>query len=126
MRPRELKKQEHKTRCTILDEERDAFAVLVSFIVDLVPLALELRAPNYVWIRLRQPEAEQRQHRLLASVFRVLKVHFPDLALQVEHKENVHACYRVWSGQIPTRVGVKTVKASGTRSEASGDMWLWA
>ena len=53
-------------------------------------------------------------------------MHFPDLALQVEHKENVPACYRVWSGQIPTRAGVKTIKASDTRSEASGDMWLWA
>ena len=98
MHPRELKKQEHEARCTILDEERATFVVLVGFIVDLVPLALELRAPNYVRIRLRQPETEQRLHRLLASVFRVLTVHFPDLALQVEHKENVHACYRVWSG----------------------------
>ena len=53
-------------------------------------------------------------------------MHFPDLTLQVEHKENLHACYRMWSGQVPTRAGVKTVKASGTRSEASGDMWLWA
>ena len=65
MRPRELKKQEHETRCTILDEEHTAFAVLVGFIVDLVPLALELRAPNYVRIRLRQPETEQRVHDCL-------------------------------------------------------------
>ena len=58
MRPREFKKQEHETRCTILDEEPAAFAVLVGFSVDLVPLALELRAPNYVRIRLRQPETK--------------------------------------------------------------------
>ena len=32
----------------------------------------------------------------------------------------------VWSGQVPTRAGVITVKASGTRSEVSGGMWLWA
>ena len=75
-----------------------AFVFLVGFIVDLVPLALESRDANYVWIRLRQQETEQRLHRLVALVFRVLVVHFPDLAVQVEHKENVHACYRVWSG----------------------------
>ena len=126
MRPRELKKHEHEAQCTILDEERATFAVLVGFIVDLVPLALESGAPNYVRIRLRQPETEQRLHRLLASIFSVLKVHFPDLTLQVEHKENEHVCYRVWSGQVPTRAGVKTIKASGARSEASGNMWLWA
>ena len=62
MRPRELKKHEHEARCTILDEERTAFVVLVGFIVDLVPLALESRAPNYVRIRLRQPETEERLH----------------------------------------------------------------
>ena len=50
-------------------------------------------------------------------------MHFPDLALQVEHKENEHVCYRVWS---PTRAGVETFKGSGTRSEVSGGMWLWA
>ena len=126
MRPRELKKHEHETRCTIPDEEHAAFVVLVGFIVDLVPLALESRAPNYVRIGLQQPETEHRLHRLLASVFRVLNVHFQDLALQVEHKENEHVCYRVWSGQVPTHAGVKTIKASGTRSEASGDKWLWA
>ena len=126
MRPRELKKHEHGTQCTILDEKRAVFVVLVGFIMDLVPLALESRAPNYVRIRLRQPETEQRLHQLLASVFRVLKVHFPDLALQVEHKENEHVCYTVWCGQAPTCAGVKTIKASGTRSEASGDKWLWA
>ena len=53
-------------------------------------------------------------------------MHFPDLALRVEHKENTHACYRIWSGQVPPRAGIKMVKASGTRSEVSGDMWLWA
>ena len=126
MRPREMKKHEHKARYTILDEERAAFVVLVGFIVDLVPLELESQAANYVRIKLRQPETMQRLHRLLASVFRVLTVHFLDLALQVEHKENVHACYRVWSGQVPTRASVKTAKASGTRSEVSGGMWLWA
>ena len=126
MGPRELQKHEHEARCTILDEERAAFVVLVGFIMDLVPLALGSRAPNYVRIRLQQPETEQRLHLLLASVFRVLRVHCPDLALQVEHKENEHVCYRLWSGQVPTRVGVKTVKASGTRSEVSGGMWLWA
>ena len=110
MCPRELKKHEHEARCTIVDEECAAFVVLVGFIVDLVPLAIQLRAPNYVRIRLLQPETEERLHRLLASVFRVLTVHFPDLALQVEHKENEHVCYRVWSGQVPTRAGVKTLK----------------
>ena len=29
-------------------------------------------------------------------------------------------------GQVPTRAGIKTIKASGTRSNASGGMWLWA
>ena len=62
--------------------------MLWGYIVDLVPLALELQAPNYVWIKLRQAETEQRLHRLLALVFRVLKVHFPDLGPQLEHKEN--------------------------------------
>ena len=95
MRPRELKKLEHEAQCTLLDEERAAFVVLVGFIVDLVPLALEARAANYVRMRLRQPQTKQRLHQLLASVFRVLTVHFPDLALQVQHKENVHACYRM-------------------------------
>ena len=88
MRPRELKKHEHEARCTILDEERATVVVLVGFIVDPVPLALEPRAPNDVRIRLQQLKAEQRRHRLLASVFTVLTVHSPDLALQVEHKEN--------------------------------------
>ena len=126
MRPRELKKLEHEARCTLLDEERIAFADLVGFIVDLIPLAGEARTDHYVRIRLRQPETEPRLHRLLASIFRVPTVHFPDLALQVEHKENVHACYRIWCGQVPTRARIKTTKASGTRSEASGGMWLWA
>ena len=126
MRPRELKKQEDETRCTILDKESAAFVVLLGFIVDLVPLALELRAPKYVRIRLRQPEPEQTLHRLLATGFRVLKLHLPHLTLQVEHKENVHACYRVWSTQIPIRADVKTINASGTRSAASGNMRLWA
>ena len=126
MRPCEPKKHEHEAHCTLLDEERAAFVVLVGFIVDLVPLAHEAQVANYVQIRLRQPETEQRLHRLLASIFRMLAVHFPNLALQVEHKENVHACYRVWSGQVPTRAGIKTIKASGTRSEVSGSMWLWA
>ena len=76
--------------------------------------------------RLRQPDTEQRLHRLLASVCRVLMVHFTDLALHVEHKENVHACYRVWSGQVTTCAGVETIKVSGTRSEVCGGMWLWA
>ena len=131
MRPRELKKNEHQAQCTILGEERAAFGVLVGFIVDLVPLAFESRAPNYVGINLRQPEtegwlSEQRLHRLLVSAFRVPKVHFPSLALQVEHKENEHVCYSVSCGQVPTCACVKTIKASGTRSHASGDMWPWA
>ena len=126
MRPRELKKLEHEAWCTLLDEERTAFAVLVGFILDLIPLAPEAQTENYVRIRLRQPKAKQRLQQLLASGFRVLTVHFPDLALQVEHTENVHACYRMWFGQVPTRAGIKTIKASGTRSEASGGMWLWA
>ena len=74
------------------------FAVVVGFIVDLIPLALETRAANYVRMRPRQPETEQRLHQLVASVFRVLTVHFPKLALQVEHKENVHAYCRILSG----------------------------
>ena len=53
-------------------------------------------------------------------------MHFPDLAVHVEHKDNEHVYYRVWSSQVPSRAGVKTVKASGTRSEVSGGMWLWA
>ena len=126
MRPRELKKLEHEARCTLLDEERTAFAILVGFIVDLIPLAPKARTENYVRTRLRQPEAKQRLHRLLASFFRVLTVHFPDLVLQVEHNENVHACYRIWSSQVPTCAGIKTIKASGTGSEASRGMWLWA
>ena len=95
MRPRELKKLQHEARCALLDEEHNVFVVLVGFIVDLVPLALEARAAKYVRIRLRQPETEQRLHWLLASVFRVPTVHFPDLAPQVEHKENAHVCYSV-------------------------------
>ena len=86
---------------------------------DTGKLALEARAVSCVR---RQPETEQRLHRQLASVFRVLTVCYPDVALRVEHKENVHACYRMWSGQVPTRVGIKTIKASGTRSEANGGM----
>ena len=78
-----------------------------------------------MWITLRQPETKQRLHRLLASIFTILILHFPDLALQVEQRENTHACYRIWSGQVPTRAGAKMVKASGTRSEVGGDMWLW-
>ena len=35
--PPPLQKHEHEARCTILDEERAAFVVLVGFIVDLVP-----------------------------------------------------------------------------------------
>ena len=114
MLPRELKKLEHEARCTLLDMERSEFVALVGLIDDLVPLTLYARAANYVRIKLRQPETEQRLHRLLVSVFRVVIVHFLDLALQVEHKENTHGCYRIWPGQVPTRAGVKMVKASGT------------
>ena len=78
MRPREPKKHEHEAWCILLDEERVAFVVLVGFIVDLVPSALEARAANYVRIGLRMPETEQRLHRLLALVFRVITVHFID------------------------------------------------
>ena len=53
-------------------------------------------------------------------------MHFPDVALQVEHKENVHACYKVWCGQVPNRASIKTIRASGTRSDVNGGMWLWA
>ena len=98
------------------------FVVLVGFIVDLVPLALESRAASYVRITLRQPETEQRLH------LRVLKVYLLDLALQVEHKGNVHACYRVWFGQVPTRAkqlkrvvqGVNSVGACGCGLGAGG------
>ena len=78
MRPRELKKLEHEARCTLLDAERSEFVALVGLIVGLVPLTLEAQAANYVRIRLRQPETEQRLHRLLALVSRVVIVHFPD------------------------------------------------
>ena len=69
MRPRELKKLEHEAPCTLLDAERCEFVAPVGLIVNLVPLTLEARAKNYVWIRLMQPATEQRLHRLLASVF---------------------------------------------------------
>ena len=126
MRPCELKKLEHEARCTLLDAEHSEFVALVGLMSTSCHWGIGSTSANYVRIRLRQPETEQRLHRLPASVFRVLMVHFPDLALQVEHKGNTHACYTIWSGQVSTRVGVKMGKASGTRSEVSGDMWLWA
>ena len=79
MRPRKMKKHEHKAQCTIVDVERAAFVVLVGFTSYLVPLELESRAASYVRIKLRQPTTEQRLRRLLPSVFRVPTVHFPDL-----------------------------------------------
>ena len=71
MRPRELKKLEHEARCTLLDVEHSEFVAVVGLIVDLVPLTPEARAANYVRIKLRQPETEQRLHQPLALVFRV-------------------------------------------------------
>ena len=93
---------------------------IVPLIVDLVPLTLEARAAYFVRVTLRQPETEQRLHWLLGSVFRVLVVHFPDLVLQVEHKEYTHACYRIWSGQVSTRAGVKMVKRVAPEAKSVG------
>ena len=71
------------------------FAVVVSFIVDVVPMEADTIAEHYIWVRLRQPKGEFRLIRLLQSILRVLHIHFLDLDLSIANKEGAHACYYI-------------------------------
>ena len=40
-------------------------------------------------------------------------------------KSGVHACDAIWTGSIPTRSGIRVLKASVTRDQHSGSPWVW-
>ena len=115
-RPKGVKKLEHVASCALLDEERLAFSELVDFIVDLVPLQLWVGwTENYLCICILQLEGDLRLSRLVASAFRVVALHFSDVVVNVGSKTGTHVCYAIGTGTIPTRSGVKIIKASVTR-----------
>ena len=120
-RPKDVKKSEHVARCAPLDEERLAFSQLVDFILDTGPLQLWAGlTDNYHRIGILQSEGDLCLSRLLASAFRIVALHFLDIAVDIGNKAGTHVCCAIWTGTIPTRSGVKVIKASVTRDQQTG------
>ena len=126
LRPKDLKKSQHVARCALMVEERKAFTKLVDTIVDLVPLRPSPSSTaSYLRKGIVQREGELRLLRLVASTFRIVSLHFPDVSVDVGSKSGIHACYAIGTGSIPTRSGVGVLKASVIRYQHSGSSWVW-
>ena len=126
LRPKDLKKSHHVARCALMDDERQAFTALVDTIVDLVPLPMSPSSTtSYLRISIMQPEGEVRLSRLLASAFRIVLLHFPDVFVEVGSKSGIHACCALWTESIHTHSGVRVLKASVTKDLHSGSSWMW-